>query len=315
VPAVSVIIPAYRAAAHLPQALESVFGQTRTDWEVLVVNDGCPETDELELAIEPYRRQIRYLVRENGGPGAARNTGIAAARAPFVAFLDADDFWEPDFIERQLDFLERNPSVDLVYTDGVRFRDGQCRIGTLMEYSPSVGEPTLEALLAERCTVNTSSVVVRREWLLSVGMFDESIGSYSEDYDLYLRLAYAGARLAYQRRLLMHHRDHGESLTAAPLRLSEGMLRVLEKARGYADLSERERAALETTAVRVDALMRLERGKLALACGNFRVARTEVRAAYLHLRSAKLWLVLLALRYAPATLRRMQVRRVKNSPA
>src|SRR5919198_1434145 len=94
VPAVSVIIPAYRVTQYIAEALDSVLAQTFTDYETIVINDGCPETVALERVLEPYRERIIYLKQENRGPGAARNAGILAARSPLIALLDADDVWE-----------------------------------------------------------------------------------------------------------------------------------------------------------------------------------------------------------------------------
>src|ERR1051326_8460176 len=102
-PIVSVIIPAYNAAAFIGETLDSVYAQTFKDFEVVVVNDGSPDTDELERALERYAAKLRYLKQDNQGAAAARNTGITAARGEFVAFLDADDMWLPAFLEKQLD--------------------------------------------------------------------------------------------------------------------------------------------------------------------------------------------------------------------
>src|ERR1700745_3077470 len=92
-PRVSVVIPAYQVAPYIAETLESVFAQTFTDYEVIVVNDGSPDTDELHHAIQPYRERLSYVTRQNGGCSAARNSGLRVARGELVAFLDADDLW------------------------------------------------------------------------------------------------------------------------------------------------------------------------------------------------------------------------------
>src|SRR5581483_4665750 len=106
-PRVSVIIPAYNAAAFIAETLDSVYAQTFADFEVIVVNDGSPDTEDLERELAPYREKLSYIKQENQGAAAARNTGIKAARGEFVAFLDADDTWLLAFLEKQLDLLER----------------------------------------------------------------------------------------------------------------------------------------------------------------------------------------------------------------
>src|SRR4051812_21258868 len=97
-PAVSIIMPAYRAAAYIAAALDSVFAQTFKSYEVIVVNDGSPDTEELERVLEPYRDRIVYIKQENKGVSAARNAAIRVSRAPFIAQLDPDDLWEPEYL-------------------------------------------------------------------------------------------------------------------------------------------------------------------------------------------------------------------------
>src|SRR5918999_2458867 len=114
---ISVIIPAFRAAGYIADTLASVFSQSYADIEVILVNDGSPDTPRLIDAIRPWRDRLVYLEQDNAGAGAARNAGIAAAKGEFLAFLDADDRWLPGFLESQVRFLERHPHCDMVYAD------------------------------------------------------------------------------------------------------------------------------------------------------------------------------------------------------
>src|SRR5258708_8350475 len=93
-PAVSVVIPSYKTAEYIRECLESVFRQTFTDFEVLVVNDGSPDTPDLERAIAPFRDRIIYIEQPNAGLAGARNTAIRASRGRYVALLDSDDAWD-----------------------------------------------------------------------------------------------------------------------------------------------------------------------------------------------------------------------------
>ena len=308
---VSVIIPAYKAARYIAEALDSVLAQTFSGLEVIVVNDCSPDTEQLNEVLEGFRGRVTYIQREkNGGPGAARNTGIVAARGEYLAFLDADDYWEPTYLAEQLDFLGRHPDVSLVYTDASWFIEGSRKVvGTLMTAAPSNGEPTFESLLSLECTVGTSAVLVRRQPVLDVGLFDEDIGNYSEDYDLYLRLAQSGARLAYQRRLLVHHRLHQESLLAEPLELPQGVLRVLGKTAARTDLTPEQRTRIEGTRARIQADLDLLRAQKALERREFDEALRGVRAAHDFHRSWKLKLVMLALRLSPGLLLQLHKRR------
>ena len=116
---VSVIIPAYNSAEFMGETLDSVFAQTYTPVEVIVINDGSRDTPELEQVLQRYSaKNLRYIKQENQGAAAARNTGIRTARGEFVAFLDADDTWLPVFLEKQLELLERTPA-DVVWADAL----------------------------------------------------------------------------------------------------------------------------------------------------------------------------------------------------
>src|SRR5688572_7039612 len=115
-PAVSVIVPAYNSSAYIAETLDSVFAQTFDSFEVIVINDGSPDTERLERELKPYSGKLRYIKQENRGAAAARNAGVRAARGELVAFLDADDTYLPNFLEKQVELLESN-NADLVYSD------------------------------------------------------------------------------------------------------------------------------------------------------------------------------------------------------
>ena len=126
IPLVSVIIPAYQAAAYIHETLESVLRQSYQNLEVILINDGSPDTEEFERAIGPYRDRIVYIRQENGGPSAARNAGIRRARGEYLAFLDSDDVWFPTCLAAQVELaLSRQPSCDLVYSDVLIVSDSQ----------------------------------------------------------------------------------------------------------------------------------------------------------------------------------------------
>src|SRR5579864_51434 len=116
-PAVSVIIPAYNAAAYIAETLDSVFAQTFREFEVIVINDGSPDTNQLEKVLERYLDRIVYLKQENRGPSAARNAGIQRSRAEFLALLDSDDVWNREYLATQMSFFQRDPKLDLIYSD------------------------------------------------------------------------------------------------------------------------------------------------------------------------------------------------------
>src|SRR5277367_3487063 len=101
-PRVSVIIPTYKTADLIAGCLDSVFAQTYSNFEAMVVNDGSPDTPDLEVALQPYMGRIVYIKQENKRAAGARNNAIRQARGEFVAFLDSDDSWMPDHLSSQM---------------------------------------------------------------------------------------------------------------------------------------------------------------------------------------------------------------------
>ena len=242
-PTISVIIPAYNAAPYIGETLDSVFGQTSTDYEVIVINDGSPDTAELERVLETYLHRITYLKQENLGASAARNAGLRKARGEFVAFLDADDVWLPSYLRDQLAFIEQQ-GCDMVCADAMHFGgspfDGRTYMDVLMADAPSNGEVTFKGLISGKQSLITSGVVARREAIFKVGLFDEALRN-SQDFDLWLRLARNGSRLAYQRKLLLHYRYHAKSLSGDAVNRVMRELRVYEKVLDSYDLLPDER--------------------------------------------------------------------------
>lgn len=310
-PTVSVIIPAYNVAPFIRETLESVFAQTFTDFELIVINDESPDTPQLEEAIKDYRSAIYYLKQSNQGAGAARNAGLRLARGEFVAFLDGDDIWLPDFLHEQVSLARSNDGYDLVYADSVDFGDARASTVSNMAVNQSHGEVTFKKLLSGECNIVTSTVVARREPIIRIGCFDESFIN-SQDFDLWLRLAKdAKARMTYQRKVLLRRRIHPASLASDPMRSFAGELAVLSSMRRRNDLTTDEREALEDTSRKRQATVAVLRGKQQLANGDFQKATESFTAANQYWPSKKLGMVLLGLRIAPRMLR--QVHRLRSS--
>lgn len=296
--AVSVIIPAYNAAAYIAETLESVFAQTYRDFEIIVVNDGSPDTAALEAALQPFADRLTYLKQQNCGVSAARNAGICAAHGRYVAFLDSDDLWEPSFLETQLAMLERDPSLDMVYADGLIFGDTRDNGRTFMELFPSKGEVTFESLVLRRCTPLTSTVVVRRDAVFEVGAFDETQRT-SEDHDLWLRLAVSGKRLAYQQQVLSRYRRRKGSMTADPVWLAQNNLQVLMKNQDRCREGTPESQAVRQAIAKKRAEIEHLTGQRALLAGKSGDALRHFHAANQVLHNRKLQLAEWGLRIVP----------------
>lgn len=185
-PLVSVIVPTRDRAALLARALRSVLGQTYDRFEVLVVDDGSEE-DIAAVAGALADDRIRVLRQpRNLGVAAARNRGLKEARGELVAFLDSDDRWMPHKLERQVAILRRRPpKVGLVYS-GVAAEDE--RGERTLTVPTARGDVFREMLWHNVVHFGTSSVVIRREVVDTVGLFDETLPAI-EDYDYWLRIA------------------------------------------------------------------------------------------------------------------------------
>jgi FkbM family methyltransferase len=298
-PLVSVIIPAYKSAAYISDALHSVFSQTYQNIEVILINDGSPDTEEFERKIEPYRSRIVYIKQENGGPSAARNAGILRAQGEYLAFLDSDDAWYPECIAAQVALaLGEQPCRDLVYAN-ILWYSQSIRDGIpYFEKCPSNGALTFESLLIQDCQAPTSCTMVRRQAAIEAGLFDERFVR-AEDYDLWLRIAHRKARMAYQPTVLGRHRVLPGSLSSNNIKALEGMVEVLRKLDKLLDLSAREGSLLQKKLEYTEALLELERGKERLLEGDFNGASVSLRKARTFFRSAKLRWSLVGLRLAP----------------
>lgn len=307
-PTVSVIIPAYNASKYIGEALNSVFAQTFSSYEVIVINDGSQDTEELERELKSYPENLRYIKQENRGAAVARNTGLRAATGEFVAFLDADDTWLPNFLEKQIEFL-KSSKADLVYADAFLTGESPLAGRTFMQVEPSRGEVTPENLLAIKVTILTSSVLARKKPILEVGLFDETFRR-GQDFDLWLRLAKAGTRFAYQPEVLAHHRIVESGLSGDTKSQLERTLEVFEAIKHKEVLTASENAALQVTMNRTLGELALEDGKEKLRRKDFTGARQSFDEAKKFRHSWKLILVSLGLRVAPEMLWRLYNRRL-----
>jgi glycosyltransferase involved in cell wall biosynthesis len=304
---VSVIIPAFRAAGYIADTLSSVFNQSYKDFEVIVVNDGSPDTPELLQALAPWRSRIVYIEQENGGAGAARNAALAVARGEYVAFLDADDKWRPNFLESQMRYLARHPGCEMVYADALVTGDTPLAGRRYMDTSPSEGPVSFSSLLAQHCTVLTSSVVVRRAAVEAAGRFDASLRR-GQDFDLWLRLAHAGTRIEYQRETLMERIVRADGLSADSITEIERAIRVLNGIRTKYALDTSDREMLQRRVTALGAALELERGKRGLRTGRFDLARRHFQRSMALVPTWKLRFVLALMTIAPRTFQRVYMR-------
>ncbi len=299
-PMVSVIIPSYNTAHLIGACLDSVFRQTFRDFEVVVVNDGSPDTAKLEQALLPYQEKIVYIVQKNKRAAGARNTAIRAAKGQFLAFLDSDDLWTADHLADQMKMLTDDPTLDMVYSDATLISDGPVK-KTFMEKCPSEGDATFEALVFERCQVPISTVVVRKSAIVKAGLFDESL-QRCDDYDMWLRTIFHGAKAGYARRAQAHlYLGRPDSLGQSAFKMKETYWTILEKAAQTLPLNGAQRASVTNRIAQVKAESLMEEGKCALREKNAKKALDLFTRANQHLRRRKLSVAIRALQIAPLT--------------
>jgi GT2 family glycosyltransferase len=303
-PLVSVIVPAYKAATYIAETVRAVFEQSFKDFELIVINDGSPDTAELEEALAPFSESIVYRREPHRGAAGARNVALRVARGTYVAFMDADDKWLPTYLEQQVAFLNAHRGVDLVYCDARLTGNSPLAGRTFMETAPSRGPVTVESLLSLRCNVIASGVVVRRSVVLAAGMFDESIAR-GHDFDLWVRLARAGVRLAYHSKILLIRCIHADSLSGDSLDECERALAGLRRIERTMRLSDAEYAALQRSMAWLHTRRELERGKQYLRNRDFTAARNAVAWANRIRPRLKLRAILMALRIAPSWVHRL----------
>lgn len=286
-PRVSVILPAYNAEAFLSEAIESVLRQTWHDLELIIVNDGSTDTTMsiAERSREGDRR-VRIVDKPNGGPSSARNAGIAAARGDAICFVDADDILLPDKIRRQVEFLERFPGCDLVYSD-YYVGDGDLTPVWLVSVRPVTAK--IDEDLLYRNFFAPMCPLIRSRLIAVTGGFNEQLRG-AEDWEYWIRAAHNG-RFCYLPGPVGVYRTHPwqahhnqDLMRSAGRSVAEDLFprgtrkwRVLRAARTWAEGQEDLRGGW---GVRRLLLAPLKLARSAIIARSPRIIRNVIRWAY-----------------------------------
>ncbi|HMB20641.1 MAG TPA: glycosyltransferase family 2 protein [Spirochaetota bacterium] len=208
-PFTSVIIPTRNRYEILKRAIDSVFAQTSTDYELIVVDDGS--TDDTPLIEEEYRGKLKYIRQTHAGVSAARNHGIKVSSSPWIAFLDSDDQWMPDKLRvhgEYLDSLNREERIHQV--DEIWIRNGR-RVNPRQRHEKRGGWIFPESL--HLCLVSPSASIMHRALLQETGGFNERLPA-CEDYDLWLRISWK-ERIGYiPQYMVTRYGGHADQLSA-----------------------------------------------------------------------------------------------------
>lgn len=207
VSSITAIIPTYNRKNWLGEALDSVLQQTRPPEEIILVDDGS--TDGTAAFVRERYPAVRYLSREKQGPAAARNAGAAAANGEWLAFLDSDDCWLPQKLQRQVEFLQQHPQCEAVYTDEIWIRNGR-RVNQGKRHRKYGG--WIYAHCVPLCIISPSSILLSRRLFEALGGFDPEYPA-CEDYELWLRMS-ARYPVGYlDEPLIVKHGGHADQLS------------------------------------------------------------------------------------------------------
>ncbi len=230
---ISAVIPAYNSAAFIAEAISSILKQNFPVYEIIVVDDGS--SDDTSAVVQSMSGNIHYYKQENRGPAAARNQGIKMASGNWIAFLDADDQWTPGKIKKQLATLARYPELHLIAGDMAEIDQDNVLVTPsvlakhqlLTSYLQDQGRPITNALgkLVHKNFIPTGTVLVRRDTLLAVGMFNEAI-HYGEDLELWAKIA-AYYPISCLPEILMLRRLHGHNATQASAMMLTDRVKVM----------------------------------------------------------------------------------------
>jgi glycosyltransferase involved in cell wall biosynthesis len=220
---VSVVIPTYNSVRFVTEAIDSVLAQTFQDLEILVVDDGSKD-ETREVLAKKYGDSIRYLYKENGGVSKARNYGIEQASGKYIAFLDADDLWMPEKLEKQVALLESNQETGLSYTGAIKVDEKL----ELKGYIPAQKyDDACEGLLLNMNILVLSSSIVRKDIILQTNGFDSQFSTCA-DKEYWLRLSLL-TKFAPVEDFLVKYRDVANSMSSNPDLSKKDTLGVLDK--------------------------------------------------------------------------------------
>ncbi len=225
-PLVSVITPAYNSATYIAETIRAALAQTYGDFELLVVDDQSTDRT-IDAVHEAAAGDTRVVVMgsAHGGPAAARNVALNAARGRFIALLDSDDVWMPEYLERQLKVLDECPDRAIVTANAINRggdRDGE----PLWPETKGLRRLDLRDVILQEDAVCIMSVF-RREVVERIGGFDRTYTG-NEDYEFWIRAANAGFGIIRNCRPLGCYRRRPGSVSSDEQRMLNGIIRVLE---------------------------------------------------------------------------------------
>jgi hypothetical protein len=314
-PKVSVVIPAWRSTEFIAEAIDSVLAQDLPPYEIIVVNDGCPDSENLERVLEPYRRrdQIRYVRQENNGTSSARNTGIRLASAPFVAVVDSDDVWQSNFLSSVYGLLVSDPQIVMAYAYPVYFGHGTMAGKKGIDVFPCApGKIATFEQFVTRQIYGSPTGVFHRQVALDIGMYTEWLRC-AEDYDFLLRMSRVG-KVAYIRDPPLYRcRLRDGSLTTSR-DIGMWRIRALENQLLAPDLSADEVSMLNQEIAYLRSDCDFQQGRYEFVYGDRRTGLRLMTSANRQMGSSRTQVVLWLCRLCPWLMRPVGRWRDRSNP-
>tara|TARA_R110002095_G_scaffold169689_1_gene147414 strand:+ start:245 stop:1177 length:933 start_codon:yes stop_codon:yes gene_type:complete len=212
-PLVTVVIPVFNGEKYVGECIDGVLGQSYKEIEVIVVNDGS--TDGTAKILESYEDRIQVLEQVNSGQARARNRAMSISNGELIAFLDCDDLWDPEKIQKQVALHNRFPEAVASYCDHrIIDGDGVVLNTTGALYRPRWSGEILASLIQANCIIAPSVVLAKKKTVVEAGGFDETQPAGSDDWQLWMHLAEAGPFL-YLLDTLVGYRRHDQNMSSS----------------------------------------------------------------------------------------------------
>lgn len=236
---ITVIIPVYNRARLVKRAVESVLAQTRPPERVIIVDDGSTDNPAALMRDLGSDGRLRIITQENRGVAAARNTGIEASKTDWLAFLDSDDWWLPDKLDRQMAWHSANPDYLISQTDEIWIRNGR-RVNPKKYHQKRQGD--IFGVSLERCLISPSAVLINRFLIDEVGLFDPELPA-CEDYDLWLRITSRYPVGLIPEKLIVKTGGHADQLSRKYWGMDRFRVAAIEKLLDSGVLTDTQRQA------------------------------------------------------------------------
>ncbi|MCW1908062.1 MAG: glycosyltransferase [Candidatus Saccharibacteria bacterium] len=220
---VDIVMPTFNSMRWLPKTIESILSQTHQNWKLYITDDGSSD-DTKKYILGLKEKRIHYISQQHKGAAAARNSGITQGSSPFIAFIDADDIWYPTKLADQLQLMQQDTTVGLVYGQHYNINDQDIITSSLK--IDKRGD-LFEELCHGNCIAGSASMaMISRSIVDKVGVFREDLVN-GEDWEYWLRIS-QHCKIDYVPKIIAAIRQHGDSVQSNTKRMADGLVQAFE---------------------------------------------------------------------------------------